>query len=220
AEYIYGYETRSFGDPGRAFGQAIAQQFAQGLWPWPLLEAGERIRATVMGASEHSVQLSGATGYISNHAALLPRRNLPVLQPPFDFTGAMDAAGLAQAIARHRQNFGDDDPHRECVFAFRWRGAPEHARLRAFAEGLRLALADRIAAGTNLYFLIENDAAHLLGSMLREECGVTNEMAVFDSIALRDLDFCDIGRIRLPSGMTPVTIKSLLFGKPPGSGNR
>ena len=34
---------------------------------------------------------------------------------------------------------------------------------------------------------------------------------VIDGITLRDFDFVDIGRIRLPSGMVPVTIKSLLF---------
>lgn len=211
AEYIYGHETRDFGDLGRLLGRAIAVQVAQALWPWPLMEADARIRATVLGASEHSVQLSGATSFVSSPAKLLPRRNLPVLQPFFDFRNAFDAGELAQAIRIHRRNFGDIDASRECAFAFRWRGAPDHGRLHAFANGVVAGLADRIAAGANLYFLIEADIAHSFGSILKQEFLLPNEVLVFDSIALRDFDFIDLGRIRLPSGMTPVTIKSLLF---------
>jgi ethanolamine utilization protein EutA len=50
--------------------------------PWPLLPAGECIRATAFGASEYSVQLSGNTVYVSAPGELLPRKNLQVLQPP------------------------------------------------------------------------------------------------------------------------------------------
>ena len=49
-----------------------------------MLPAGECIRATALGASEYSVQLSGNTSYISKPGELLPRRNLQVLQPPFE----------------------------------------------------------------------------------------------------------------------------------------
>src|SRR6185295_3504545 len=60
-EYVYGRETRDFGDLGKLLGTAIAQRLARGALPWPLLPAGECIRATAVGASEYSVQLSGNT---------------------------------------------------------------------------------------------------------------------------------------------------------------
>ena len=220
AEYVYGLEQRDFGDLGKLLGQAVAQQLAQGDWPWPLLEARQRIRATVLGASEHSVQLSGATSFISSPARLLPRRNLPVLQPQFDFADAIKPAALAQAIAQHRRTFGDCDPAREVLYAFRWRGSHDYPRLRAFAEGVTGGLQDKVAAGCNLYILVEGDAALTLGSILRDELYIQNDLLVIDSIALRDLDFADIGRIRLPSGMLPVTIKSLLFPDQPNVGAR
>src|SRR5882672_1914984 len=80
-EYVYGRETRDFGDMGRRLGRAIRSRVDRGDFPWPLLTAGECIRATALGASEYSVQLSGKTSYISTPGALLPRRNLQVLQP-------------------------------------------------------------------------------------------------------------------------------------------
>ena len=34
-------------------------------------------------------------------------------------------------------------------------------------------------------------------------------------LALRDFDYIDLGRIRMPSGTVPVTIKSLVFSQDP-----
>jgi ethanolamine utilization protein EutA len=45
---------------------------------------------------------------------------------------------------------------------------------------------------------------------------------VIDGIALRDFDYIDLGRIRMPSCTVPVTIKSLVFSQDPrnsGSGS-
>src|SRR5215467_6712457 len=83
-EYVYGRETRDFGDMGLRLGQAIRRKIDDGALPWRLLPAGECIRATALGASEYSVQLSGNTSYISKPGELLPRRNLQVLQPSFE----------------------------------------------------------------------------------------------------------------------------------------
>jgi ethanolamine utilization protein EutA len=47
--------------------------------------------------------------------------------------------------------------------------------------------------------------------VLREECGVTNDILALDGVALRAFDRVDIGRLRLPSGMIPLTVKTLLF---------
>jgi ethanolamine utilization protein EutA len=155
--------------------------------------------------------LSGETSTITSHAYLLPRRNLPVLHVPYDFSGEVDAAALAQAIRRHRAAFDMEGPDGEAAFAFRWRGLPLHARLSAFACGLAEGLADRIAERRPLYVMIEGDAALTLGAILRQELGVTSEILVIDGVTLRDFDYVDIGRMRVPSNMVPVTVKTLLF---------
>ncbi len=90
SEYVYGREERDFGDLGRRFGQAIRDRLAAGRLPFPLLPAGECIRATALGASEYSVQLSGNTVYISSPGELLPRKNLQVLQPPVTLGDTID----------------------------------------------------------------------------------------------------------------------------------
>src|SRR5579862_3991687 len=140
AEYVYARESRDFGDMGRRLGRAIRARLDAGALPWPLLPAGECIRATALGASEYSVQLSGNTSYISNPRALLPRRNLQVLQPDFESGGDIDPEALARAIAAHLVAFDVDVDH-EVALALRWRGAPAYERLAAFAEGIRRGLA-------------------------------------------------------------------------------
>jgi len=212
AEYIYGHEKRDFGDLGWRLGRAIRRQFDEAQFAFPLLEGAQRIRATAIGASEHAVQISGQTIFISDHAALLPVRNLPVLQPAFDFADVIDAAVLIKAIAQHRHQFECEGTDKLFALAFRWRGTPSFERLSAFAQAIASAMGDMITAGQPLYVMLEGDAALTLGAILKEEQAVSAPVLVIDGLVLRDFDYVDIGRVRLPSFTVPVTIKSLLFG--------
>jgi ethanolamine utilization protein EutA len=213
-EYVYGREDRDFGDLGRRLGHAICRRIDAGALPWPLLPAGECIRATALGASEYSVQLSGNTSYISAPGALLPRRNLQVLQPDYLPSDTIDPDAVAAAIRRHLVAF-DVDADREVALALRWQGAPSYERLAGLAEGIRRGLADRIARRQAIYIMLDGDVAQTLGAILREELNVTAEILVIDGVVLMDFDYIDIGRIRMPSNTVPVTIKSLVFSEDP-----
>ena len=214
-EYVYGREDRDFGDMGKLLGTAIAQRLEKDALPWPVLPAGECIRATAVGASEYSVQLSGNTIYISSPADLLPRKNLPVLQPPYECREEIAAADLARAIRGHFTAFDLVEGESEVALAFRWKGAPSYQRIAAFAKGIVEGLPGTIAAGRPLYLVLDGDIAQTLGAVLREELKVPNEILVIDGVTLWDLDYIDLGRIRLPSHTVPVTIKSLVFSEDP-----
>jgi len=211
AEYVYGREKRDFGDLGWRLGRAFRKLLDEGALPWPLAAPGECIRATALGASEHSVQISGQTIHISDHAALLPRRNLRVVRPDFAFGDTVEAGALGEAIRQRRMILGLDDLASDFALAFRWRGAPDYGRLRAFAGGIQLGMADKISIGAPLYLMLEGDAAQSLGAILQDDLGLRSHVLVIDGIVLRDFDFVDLGRVRLPSNHVPVTIKSLLF---------
>jgi ethanolamine utilization protein EutA len=213
AEYVYGRETRDFGDLGRRLGIAIRERLDARRLPWPLLPAGECIRATAFGASEYSVQLSGNTVYISSPAELLPRKNLQVLHPPVRLDGAVDAKKVARTIADHFEAFDVVEGEKEVALAFRWRGEPAFERLHAFAEGIRTSLARTLEQGKPVFLVIEGDVAHTVGAMLKEDFGIRSEVLVLDGISLRDFDYVDLGRIRMPSHTVPVTIKSLVFSQ-------
>lgn len=212
-EYVYGREERDFGDLGKRLGACIKKRIKS--LPWPLLPPGECIRATALGASEYSVQLSGNTCYISDPGALLPRRNLPVLQPDFVFEEKIDVPRLGKAILSRFEAFDLEEGHDEAALAFRWQGAPTYERLAAFAEGLCRGLAHTLSHGHPLYLVLDADIAQTLGALLRDELGIKSDILVIDGITLLDFDYVDLGRIRLPSRTVPVTVKSLLFNQDP-----
>ena len=216
-EYVYGRESRDFGDLGKLFGQAIRARLDAGALPWPLLEAGECIRATVLGASEYSVQLSGNTTFVSEPRVLLPRKNLQVVPLALPLPDAVDSAevtaALKRSFLRHDLIEGDQDN----AVSLRWSGPPTYARVNALAQGLADALPRTLAAGRPLYFIVDADIALTLGHLLQEDPRVTGEVLVIDGITLRGFDFVDLGRIRMPSMTVPVTIKSLVFSEDPRS---
>jgi ethanolamine utilization protein EutA len=215
AEYVYQREERSFGDLGRPLGRAVRRRIDSGALPFPLLPAGECIRATALGASEYSVQLSGNTGWISDPDALLPRRNLQVLRPVYELGDDVDAETVATAIRRHLVALDVAHADADLALAMSWEGLPTYRRLSPFARGIRDGLADRIAQGRPVYVMLDGDVAMTLGRLLHGELGVTTGLLVVDGLALRDFDYIDIGKVRHPSRTVPVTIKSLVFSEDP-----
>ena len=215
AEYVYDREPRDFGDMGKRLGAALARKLAAGRLPWPMLPARECIRATALGASEYSVQLSGNTSYISNPGTLLPRRNLQVLQPAFEFTEEVDGAALGKAIVAHRKAFEVEGAETDIALAFHWKGMPAYDRIFATAQGIAIGLADHIAANKPIYVMLDGDVAQTLGAVLREDCKVMSEILVIDGVMLMDFDYIDLGKVRIPSYTVPVTIKSLVFSEDP-----
>jgi ethanolamine utilization protein EutA len=211
AEYIYGRESRDFGDLGRRLGAALRRKLEAGELAWPALPAKECIRATALGASEYSVQLTGNTIYISNHGALLPRRNLQVLKPPCEFPALIDPQSVAEAIRRHLTLFDLAGEDKDFALAFQWRGEPSYERIAAFGRGLVAGLARSIALKRPLYLILDGDLAQTLGGVLREDLRIESEVLVIDGIVLVDFDYIDLGKIRLPSHTVPVTVKSLVF---------
>jgi len=217
AEYVYQRETREFGDLGLLLGRALRRKVDAGALPWPLLPPGECIRATALGASEYSVQLSGNTIYISNPGALLPRKNLQVLQPSYVCEEHIDPKKLADAIGEHFEAFDLIEGESEAALALRWEGIPSYERIAAFALGIRNGLANTLAKGMPLYIMVDGDIAQTLGAILRDEMGVDSEILVIDGVVLWDFDYIDLGRIRMPSQTVPVTVKSLVFSEDPRS---
>ena len=210
AEYVYGREHRDFGDLGGALGRAVRARVDSGALPYPLLAAGECIRATVLGAAEFSVQLSGNTSYLVHADELLPRRNLQVVRPVYELDEKVDADAVAEAVAAHLTAF-DAAPDAPVALALTWSGVPEYSRIADFADGVLRGLGGRIAAGLPLYLLLDRDIALTLGRLLHGELGVANPMLVVDGLQLWDFDYLDLGRVRQLAGTIPVTVKSLVF---------
>jgi ethanolamine utilization protein EutA len=209
SEYIYGRETTTFGD----LGVLLAQEIRSRVEGWgPAIEpSNEGIRATVVGASQYTTQVSGSTIYVSP-MEILPLRNVPVIAPTLQLDGeVINSAGVAAAIkgVLRRLDLGNGDTP-VAVFV-PWRGSATFQRLHAFCEGAVSGLSDILAHGHPLVLAGDGDVGGLLGIHLHEEMKLTNGVVSIDGLELKDFDFIDIGTMLPTSGAVPVVIKSLIF---------
>jgi ethanolamine utilization protein EutA len=215
AEYVYLRETQDFGDVGKLFGESVRRQLDYGLLPMPLLPAGECIRATVLGASEYSVQLSGNTTFISEPAVLLPRKNLQVIPLKLALTETIDSAEVAKALAQSFKQHDLVEGAQDVAVSLRWLGAPSYTRLHALASGLLSGLPETVRQERPVYVVTDGDIAQNLGHILQEDERLKSQVLVIDGVTLWGFDFVDLGRIRMPSWTVPVTVKSLVFNEDP-----
>ncbi|TMA92934.1 MAG: recombinase [Deltaproteobacteria bacterium] len=210
SEYVYGKESKSFGDLGAPLGHALQHHSNNGALPWPLAPARERIRATVMGAAQHTVQVSGNTIHRTDES-LLPQKNLQVLRPEVDLSGAIVSATIAEALQKHFHAFDLVEGQAEVALVFRWNGPPTATRIAAFCRGLIEGLPETLKNGRPIYLVFDHDLAGLVGTILRDDFAIDNALLCLDGVTLSDFDFIDLGKTLEPSGTVPVTIKSLVF---------
>lgn len=204
AEYIFERETRDFGDIAQPLAACLREAFQRGRVAAPMRDPGQGIRATVIGASQFTVQLSGKTIHLSERAEL-PVRNVPVLFPPLG--SEFRAREVAQAITATLAAL--DLPGDQAVaLGIRWHGEPHYQRLRELAAGIAMAAGP---AALPLILMIDRDVGRLLGHLLEHELGVARAVIAIDGIELREFDYVDIGAPVQPANVVPVVIKSLLF---------
>ncbi|HWP27513.1 MAG TPA: ethanolamine ammonia-lyase reactivating factor EutA [Xanthobacteraceae bacterium] len=210
AEYIYGREQARFGDLGQDLAHVLRHMLAEKRIAAAVWDPGQGIRATVIGASQFSVQTSGNTILVTDRK-LLPLHNLPVLPCRFDLSGEIEphrvAEGIRAALVRSDMEDGVDT----VALAFRWQGEPLHARLAALAKGICIGLPATVAVGLPLVLLIEGDMAQSLGRVLHYEVAPGANVVAIDGVELKQFDYVDIGTVIDASNVVIVIIKSLLF---------
>ncbi len=213
SEYIFKRETEPHGDMGYLLAQSLVRALGQGRLPWPVIDPGEGIRATVIGASQFSVQVSGNTILVSD-PGVLPMRNVPVAHIDEDLSGGFDAASITRAVENTLKRMDVEEGQQTIALAFKWAGDPLHSRLFALAKGLCEGLPKTIAVGKALIMVMEGDIARALGQILRNELNVAGPIVSIDGVQLAEFDYIDVGEIMEPSNVVPLIIKSLLFSTP------
>lgn len=208
SEYIYNREATTYGDLALDLAQALTAARERGRLPLPALNLPEGIRATVIGASQFSVQLSGNTVHISNPAAL-PMRNLPVVHPRLQEPLEEDA--VAAAIAQAFRRLDLQEGEQPVALALPWSGDPYYKTLRALAGGIARGFANSLKAGFPLVIALNGDVGRSIGGILEEELGVTADLVSIDGLHLVELDYVDIGEVIQPANVVPVVVKSLAF---------
>jgi ethanolamine utilization protein EutA len=202
-EYIYGWQEREFGDLGLLLGRAIVRR----LTDFEVVRPVESIRATCIGASQYSVQVSGDTLFLSD-PKLLPLRDLAAIAVRPDIASA---PAIAEEIRRGIARLDREDGR--FALAVRWRHGPAYPALRELCAGIADGTRGLPGERAPLVVVLDADLAGIVGQMLRDEFGVHAPVICVDQIALSDLDFIDIGAVVPEKSVVPVVVKSLVFSK-------
>ena len=209
SEFVYGRQPARFGDLGDLLAAALRERVARtGV---PLLEPAAGIRATVIGASQYTIQVSGSTIFVAP-LDVLPLRNVPVLAPDFPLADPEpDPAATQRAIHDALTRFDLADAEIPVALAYRWQGLATYRRLHAFCAGVVAALRASLDRGHPIVLVCDGDIAGLVGLHFRDDMGLAIPVVSIDGVELRDFDYIDIGTLLPTSGAAPVVIKSLVF---------
>ena len=204
SEYIYSREAQAFGDLGPYLGRAVRAEVASR--GFKILEAGEGIRATVIGASQYTVQLSGETIFIPQNLAL-PVRNLRVFIAGVDWqtpVAERTEAAIDKILAER------DPEVRGAPFALAFSTPPfvGYGSVQDMARGIDAAFARLAAEDRPVALVFGQNVGQVVGGMLSAKWN----MPCIDEVLLSELDFIDIGEVVPEEGFVPVVIKSLAFG--------
>ena len=212
SEYIYGREREAFGDLGPALARAILERVKA--WGPRIVASDEGIRATVIGASQYTIQVSGSTIFVAPQD-VLPLKNVPVVTPdlPLD-DDTLDITKIAAAVQIALRRLDLHEGEQTVALCYRWSKSATFARLDNFCRGITAGLAKALDRGLPLVLVGDGDIGGLIGIHCLEETRLPNAIVSIDGIVLKEFDFIDIGALLETSGAVPVVIKSLVF---PGS---
>ena len=209
SEYLYGRQTGGFGDLGPQLAAAVrtrAERAGARIEP-----ANAFIRATVIGASQYTTQVSGSTIYVAP-LDILPLRNVPVIAPQLALDKTViDQGEIGSAIAASLGRLDLAEGGSAVAVFLPWRGSATFARLDACCRGLIEGLAPVLSRGHPLVLVGDGDVGGLLGIHCREELKLENAIISVDGLDLKEFDYIDVGKMIDTSGAVPVVIKSLIF---------
>lgn len=204
SEYIYGREAAGFGDLGPYLGRAIPGEAEKR--GFNILEAGEGIRATVIGASQYTVQLSGETIFIPE-SLNLPVHNLRVFVTGVDWQAPV-ADQTAAAVLKTLAERDEEVRGAPFVLAFSTPSFSGYGAVQDMARGIDRALESVSVEDRPVALIFVQNVGQVVGGMLSAKW----DMPCVDEVSLSELDFIDIGEVVPGEGFVPVVIKSLAFG--------
>ena len=206
SEYIYSDFDEGFQDNAIYLAKAI-KNIISDQPKYILKEPEQRIRATVVGAGQYSLSVSGSTTFVSENLKF-PIRNIPVVFVPISSKMLHDMSieinhSLSKLDLKDGDNFAlaFDDPVK-----------PVYSNLTNFTKGLEKSLPITTSrAEFPLILIFNSDIGNSVGNVAKRETTIQSEILSLDEIALKEGDFIDIGEPIIGRNVIPVVIKTLVF---------
>jgi ethanolamine utilization protein EutA len=200
AEYIYGSHKLTFiealllhGDIGPLLGEAIAHKMntAHIKLQIPM----EKMRATVIGAGNHSMHISGSTVFYDEQ--LLPLKNCPIVKI---LQSDLERVSLVQEMFSRYI----DTP---VVLAFEGSSHSSYEEIKQLAEAI-VQVFESVSSGP-IIICVTQDFAKALGQTVKRLVKNNRGVISLDQLSVANGEFMDIGKP--VAGVVPVVVKTLIF---------
>lgn len=188
-------EVMKHNDIGPLLGNSISREFEE--YKDKLIAPKEKIRATVIGAGNHSLTISGST--IAFDKAVLPLKNIPIIKP-FE-----KEENLSEICA---QGIKKLEMYEESMVAISLIGpkSPSYEEIKLIGNEI-INFFNKVNGP--IIVILENDFAKALGQIISLNQKEKREVICIDKICTKNGDYVDIG---LPIGdAIPVVIKTLIY---------
>ena len=204
SEYIYSREDAMFGDLGPYLGKELER--AARTRGYEVVNSDEGLRATVIGASQYTVQMSGETIHLPAELRL-PLRNLRVV-PVYLSWEAPITERTRETLIRAIRSLDSEVEGEPFVFAIHCPEFIGYSSVLAMVQGLKEALRTLESGSFPKALVFNNNIAKVVGGAMSPEWSIP----CIDEIVLSELDFVDIGSPVPGESYVPVVVKSLAFG--------
>lgn len=207
AEYIFGSETKDYNDLGIPPADEVRRQLEErGIL---LSQPEHRIRATVIGAGQSTLQVSGSTTFLTSGLAY-PLRNLPVITPHISKVRG-NASDVCQAVVSALRRFDLEEGSDRMILAFNDAVRPSYESLTEFVRGVARGLPNTVAKELPILMCFASDIGNSVGNAMKRETEVKSKILSIDEITLREGDFVDVGEPIIEGVVVPVVVKTLVF---------
>jgi ethanolamine utilization protein EutA len=182
-------------DIGPLLGATISKEFEN--YRKMFMTPKEKIRATVIGAGNHSLTISGST--ITFDKDILPLKNIPIIKL---FNENEDIREIYVQEKKKIIMYGNT----EIAVSLKGPRSPSYEELKVISDEI-IKLFENICGP--IIILLENDFAKALGQVISLNLKNKREIICLDKISTNNGDYIDIG---LPIGNAiPVVIKTLIY---------
>ncbi|MHA1461965.1 MAG: ethanolamine ammonia-lyase reactivating factor EutA [Candidatus Heimdallarchaeota archaeon] len=207
AEYVFGKTDEYFDDIGREVAQEIKQQHKSA--KLKLLEPLELIRATVIGAGQYSLQVSGATTLVTEDNEF-PIRNIPVIVPYLPQENPSPEQ-IKEAIDTAYKRIDMKEGEAPVALSFHKTIGLSYERLKSFATSIVGAVPTIVKNKLPLILVFSDDIGNSVGNVMKRETDLKTNIISIDELNLREGDYIDIGEPMANKQVVPVVVKTLIF---------
>ncbi len=208
ADYVYNQPDTDlfrYGDIGILLGEAIQKHSA--LSQVEQYRAAETIRATVVGAGTHTMDVSGSTIFYAE--GKLPIKNIPILKVPEEDEASLET--LSASIISQIPLYKPEGKPEQIAIALTGRDRISFLEIQALAAAVINGTKEVIEGPYPLILVVENDIGKVLGNALNVQLDYKKDVICIDGIRALSGDYVDIGEPIAGGHVVPVVIKTLIF---------